>query len=199
MRFAFLMALTDCATYGVVPPAPLAAGVRPIGLRTEKSGLWLSAAGEDGAVGRVFAEGAAALATVAGPEKGVLAWAEGGGPWTFAAGPYDFREVIFAGGHIYARGAARIWHSEDGGGSWASSPVVSSDDRLDTMALGAGGVLYTAGRSQLYLSADGARTWKALSLQLPPQPAWRARGTRPGPPPPRGVYLSPRSEPPGDR
>ncbi len=198
MRFAFLMALTACATYRVVPPAPLAAGVRPIVLRTEKSRLWLSSAGEDCAVGRVFAEGDAALATVAGPEKGVLASADGGRTWTFAAGPYDFREVIFAGGHIYARGAARIWHSEDGGGSWASSPVVSSDDRLDTMALGAGGVLYTAGRSQLYLSADGARTWKALSLQLPPQPAWRARSIVPDPQHLEVIYLSLRTEPQGD-
>src|SRR5258708_17135509 len=126
MRFAFLMALTACATYRVVPPAPLAAGVRPIVLRTEKSRLWLSSAGEDCAVGRVFAEGDAALATVAGPEKGVLASADGGRTWTFAAGPYDFREVIFAGGHIYPRSAARILPSEDRGGGWGSAPGGSS-------------------------------------------------------------------------
>src|SRR5258708_10084140 len=132
MRFAFLMALTACATYRVVPPAPLAAGVRPIVLRTEKSRLWLSSAGEDCAVGRVFAEGDAALATVAGPEKGVLASADGGRTWTFAAGPYDFREVIFAGGHIYARGAARIWPSQDRSGGWARPPGGSAPGPLGT-------------------------------------------------------------------
>jgi photosystem II stability/assembly factor-like uncharacterized protein len=192
------MALTACATYRVVPPAPLGAGVQPIVLRTEKSRLMFSSAGEDCALARVFAEGDAALATVAGPEKGVLASADGGRTWTFAAGPFDFREVIFAAGRIYARTAARIWHSEDGGKSWASSPVVSSDDRLDTMALGTGGLLYTAGRSQLYLSADGARTWKALSLQLPPQPAWRARSIVQDPQHPQVLYLSLRTEPQGD-
>src|SRR5260370_35429287 len=136
MRFAFLMALTDCATYGVVPPAPLAAGVRPIGLRTEKSGLWLSSAGEDCAVGRVFAEGDAALATVAGPEKGVLASADGGRTWAFAAGPYDFREVIFAGGPILARSAGRIWHSEGGGAGWGRRAGGASASGADTNAVG---------------------------------------------------------------
>src|SRR5260370_16782437 len=95
MRFAFLRGLTACAAYRVVPPAPLAAGVRPIVLRTEKSRLWLSSAGEDCAVGRVFAEGDAALATVAGPEKGVLASADGGRTWAFAPGPYHFPAVTF--------------------------------------------------------------------------------------------------------
>src|SRR5260370_23810146 len=132
MRFAFLMALTDCATYRVVPPAPLAAGVRPIVLRTEKSRLWLSSAGEDCAVGRVFAEGDAALATVAGPEKGVLASADGGRTWTFAAGPYDFREVIFAGGPTYARGPGRPRRSGAGGGGWAGAAGGVSRARLAT-------------------------------------------------------------------
>src|SRR5258708_20223935 len=95
MRFAFLMALTACATYRVVPPAPLAAGVRPIVLRTEKSRLWLSSAGEDCAVGRVFAEGDAALATVAGPGEGGLPPADGGRTSTFAPPPHPFPPAIF--------------------------------------------------------------------------------------------------------
>src|SRR5260370_21795586 len=109
MRFAFLRGLTACAAYRVVPPAPLAAGVRPIVLRTEKSRLWLSSAGEDCAVGRVFAEGDAALATVAGPEKGVLASADGGRNRAFPAWPYYFREVLFPGGPVAASCASPSW------------------------------------------------------------------------------------------
>jgi photosystem II stability/assembly factor-like uncharacterized protein len=199
VRLALLLALTACASYRVLPPAPLSDGVQEIAVRYEKSRLlFFKSAGEGGAVARVFAEGGAALATVAAPEPGVFASSDGGRTWTFARGPFDFREVIFAAGHIYARTAASIWHSEDGGKSWASSSVVPSDDRLDAMALGKGGVLYTAGRSRLYLYADGAQTWKPLALPLPPQPAWRARSIVPDPLHPQTLYVSLRTEPQGD-
>jgi photosystem II stability/assembly factor-like uncharacterized protein len=199
VRLALLLALTACASYRVLPPAPLTGGMQPIPVRYEKSRLlFFKSTGEDGAVARVFAEGDAALATVAAPEPGVFASGDGGRTWTFARGPFDFREVIFAAGHIYARTAARIWHSEDGGKNWASSAVVPSDDRLDAMALGAGGLLYAAGRSRLYLSADGGQTWKPIDLPLPPQPAWRARSVVPDPLHPQTLYLSLRTEPQGD-
>jgi len=199
VRLALLLALTACASYRVLPPGPLTGGTQPIPVRYEKSLLlFFKSDGEGGAVARVFAEGAAALLTVAAPEPGVFASGDGGRTWTFARGPFNFREVIFAAGHIYARTAARIWHSEDGGKSWASSAVVPSDDRLDAMALGKGGLLYAAGRSRLYLSADGAQTWKPIDLPLPPQPAWRARSIVPDPLHPQTLYLSLRTEPQGD-
>ena len=195
--FLFLaLALTACASYRMLPPPPLESGVRPIPVRYQKTRLGLfKSDGDDGAISRVFAQGSVALATVAGPAQGVFASGDAGRTWTFAGGPFDFREVIFAEGHLYGRTATRIFHSEDSGKSWGGAEVVSSDDRLDAMALGAGGLLFAAGRSQLYLSADGARTWKLIGLPLPARPAWRARSIVPDLARPQVVYVALRTEP----
>ena len=191
-----LLLLAACASYRVLPPPPLESGVQPIPLRYQKSRFLLfKSDGDDGVIARVFAHGSVALATVAGPERGVLASADAGRTWSFTAGPFDFREVLFAEGHLYARTASRIFHSEDQGRSWDGAAVVSSDDRLDAMALGPGGLLYAAGRSQLYLSADGARTWKPIGLPLPAQPPWRARNIVPDLLHPQVIYLALRTEP----
>ena len=191
-----LLALVACASYRVLPPAPLGSGTQPIPVRYQKSRLlFLNSDGDDGRVARVFAQGSVALATVAAPEQGIFASGDAGRSWTFAGGPFDFREVIFTEGHLYGRTATRIFHSEDQGKSWDSAAVISSDDRLDAMALGAGGLLFTAGRSQLYLSADGARTWKPIALPLPATPAWRARNIVPDLARPQVVYLALRTEP----
>src|SRR5258708_37875473 len=98
MRFAFLMALTACATYRVVPPAPLAAGVRPIVLRTEKSRLWLSSAGEDCAVGGGFGGGDAGRAPGRGPGEGRPAPPTARGTGRSAPGPPGFPSRCFAAG-----------------------------------------------------------------------------------------------------
>ncbi len=191
-----VLALVACASYRVLPPPPLEGGVQPIPVRYQKSRLGLlKSDGEDGVIARVFAHGSVALATVAGPERGILASGDAGRTWTFAAGPFDFREVLFSEGHLYGRTANRVFHSEDAGQSWESAAVVSSDDRLDALALGPGGLLYAAGRSQLYLSADGARTWKPIALPLPAQPPWRARNIVPDLLRPQVVYLALRTEP----
>ncbi len=191
-----LLLLAACASYRVIPPPPLESGVQPIPLRYQKSRFLLfKSDGDDGVIARVFAHGSVAIATVAGPERGVLASGDAGRTWSFTAGPFDFREVLFAEGHLYARTANRVFHSEDQGRSWDSATVVSSDDRLDAMALGPGGLLYAAGRSQLYLSADGARTWKPIDLPLPAQPPWRARNIVPDLVHPQVIYLALRTEP----
>ena len=196
MRLCLILALAGCASYRVLPPPPLEGGVQAIPVRYQKSRFLLfKAEGDDGSIDRVFAQGNLAIATVAGPERGVLASGDAGRSWTFAGGPFDFREVLFVEGHLYARTATRIFHSEDAGRSWDGAAVVSSDDRLDAMALGAGGILYVAGRSRLYLSADGARTWTPLGLPLPAQPAWRARNIVPDLSRPQVVYLALRTEP----
>ena len=196
MRPLLLLALAACASYRVLPPPPIESGVQPIPVRYQRSRLALFRSdGDDGVIARVFAQGSVVLATVAGPEQGVLASGDSGRTWTFASGPYDFREVLFAGGHLYGRTATRVLHSEDSGRSWDGAAVVSSDDHLDAMALGAGGLLFAAGRSQLYLSADSARTWKPIGLPLPAQPAWRARNIVPDLLRPQVVYLALRTEP----
>ena len=195
-RTLFALALSACASYRVLPPAPLGDGVQPIPVRYQKSRLaFFNSDGDDGAIARVFAQGRVAVATVAAPERGVLASGDAGRSWTFVGGPFDFREVLFAGGHLYARTATRVFHSEDQGRSWDGAAVVSSDDRLDALALGAGGLLYAAGRNQLYLSADGARTWKPLGPPLPPRPAWRARNIVPDLQRPQVLYVALRTEP----
>ncbi|MCA1825732.1 MAG: hypothetical protein LC689_02190 [Myxococcales bacterium] len=132
------------------------------------------------------------------PEAGVYASADGGATWTFAPGGYDFREVIFSKERIWARGATRVFRSPDGGRTWAWVDVVRGGDSLDAMALGSNGFLYVAGRSQLYVSSDGAQTWRSIALQLPPGTVWRARSIVPDPSHAQIVYLSIRSEPPGD-
>ena len=196
MPFALCLALVACASYRVLPPAPLSGGTQPIPVRYEKSRLlFFKSQGDDGATARVFAKDNLVVATVERPDSGLFASNDEGATWTFASGPFDFREVIFAQGHLYARGSNRIWHSEDQGRSWASTALLKSDDRLDAMAMGADGALYTAGRSQLYVSRDFAQTWARVNVTLPPQPAWRVRSIVPDPLHPRILMVSLRTEP----
>lgn len=195
-RAALWLAATACASYRVLPPAPLGDGIQPIAVTYESSrALFFKSRGEDGAIARVFAGGAVALATVTRPQQGLYASGDAGRTWTFAAGAFDFREVIFAEGRLYARGATQVFHSEDQGRTWAARAVVAANDRLDALALGPDGALYTAGRSQLYVSTDGARTFRTLNVQVPNQPAWRVRSIVPDPAHPRIVYVSLRTEP----
>src|SRR5438132_9132107 len=151
-----------CASYRVLPPPPLsgAAEIAPIPVRYEKTRLlFFKSSGDDGTIGRVWSDGATVLATVVSPEPGIYASGDGGASWTFAPGSFDFREVVFAKGRIWARGATRVYWTDDAGKSWTWIEVVRSGDWLDAMALGADGALYVAGRSQLYVTTDAGRSW----------------------------------------
>src|ERR1700687_5984046 len=83
-----LLCAAACASYRVLPPPPLESGVHPIPVRYEKSRLLVfNSSGDDGAIARVFAGDGVVLATVARPEPGLLASADGGRTWTVATGP----------------------------------------------------------------------------------------------------------------
>jgi hypothetical protein len=132
------------------------------------------------------------------PEAGLYASGDCGASWTFAAGAFDFRDVLFGKGHVWARGATRVYRSDDAGRTWTSAEVVRAGDWLDALALGADGALYAAGRSQLYVSADAGQTWRPLNLQLPAGAVWRARSIAPDPSHAGILYVSIRSEPQGE-
>jgi len=185
----------------VLPPPPLSGSgeIAPIPVRYEKTRLlFFKSSGDDGTIGRVYADGATVLATVVSPEAGIYASGDGGASWTFAPGSFDFREVVFGKGRIWARGATRVYWSDDGGKSWTWIEVVRSGDWLDAMALGADGALYVAGRSQLYVTTDAGRSWRTMNLQVPAGSIWRARSIAADPAHPHIVYVSIRSEPHGD-
>ena len=182
-----------CASYRILPPPPVEGAVAPLPVRYEKSRLFFTSSGDDGAIDRVFAAGPAVLATVARPAHGLYASTDGRN-FTFVSGAFDFKDVISDGKRLWARGQTRVFRSEDGGKSWASVEVVRSGDWLDALALGPDGALYAAGRSQLYASEDGGGTWRAMGV-LPKEMAWRVRSLAPTP---QGLYVSIRSEPQGD-
>src|SRR5438270_238306 len=107
-----------------------AAGIFAISLICTHAGCDMSA---DGAIGRVWSDGATVLATVLRPEAGVYASGDGGASWTFAPGSFDFREVVFGKGRVWARGATRVYWSDDSGKSWTWIEVVRGGDWLDAM------------------------------------------------------------------
>ncbi|HTO96434.1 MAG TPA: hypothetical protein VMK66_05260 [Myxococcales bacterium] len=185
IRWAALALCAACASYRLLP---LPAGPGPMPVRYEKSRLFFHSQEEDGALARVFAGPRAVLATVAAPEHGVFASADGGATWAFSSLPL-FDAVLFGGRSIFAVSGNRVFHSEDRGESWQGAEP--GEGAVEALALGPEGALYAGGRGKLYSSADGGRTFRALAPQIPAR-NWRVRSIVAAP---FGLFVSVRGDP----
>ena len=183
---ACALALCACASYRILP---LPAQPGPMPVRYEKTRLFFHSVENDGALSRVFSGPGAILATVARPERGVFASADGGTSWAFSAAP-AFDAVLYGEHRIFAVAGARVLRSADAGRTWEAADP--GDDPVEALALGPDGALYAGGRGRLYVSVDAGRTFRVLTPKLPSK-NWRIRSIAalPG-----ALYVSVRGDPP---
>src|SRR5882724_400738 len=180
-------ALCGCASYRVLPsPAP-ATGLSPLPMRYQETHLWVfRSVKQDGAVERVFVDphdSMRVVITLLRPEAAAYASRDGGASWTRASIPLDvpdaderaqaalvrprlLAEVLFDardGRRAWARARGRVFHTEDGGLTWAATPLAG----IVALAQGADGLLWAAGEGGLHVSDDGGRNWVHRPVHLP--------------------------------
>src|SRR6266436_587363 len=142
------LALCGCASYRVLPsPAP-ATGLSPLPIRYQATRLWVfRSVKEDGAVERVFVDphdSMRVVVTLLRPEAAAYASSDGGASWTRASIPLDARD----GRRAWARARGRVFHTEDGGLTWAATPLAG----IVALAQGVDGLLCAAGEGGLHVS-----------------------------------------------
>src|ERR1700737_4533482 len=184
---AVWLALCGCASYRVLPsPAP-ATGLSPLQMRYQETRLWVfRSVKEDGAVERVFVDphdSMRVVVTLLRPEAAAYASSDGGASWTRASLPLDvpdpdqhaqaalvrprlLAEVLFDardGRRAWARARGRVFQTEDGGLTWAATPLAG----IVALAQGMDGLLWAAGEGGLHVSDDGGRSWVHRPVHLP--------------------------------
>jgi hypothetical protein len=181
------LALCGCASYRVLPSPAQVAGLSPLPMRYQETHLWVfRSVKEDGAVERVFVDphdSMRVVVTLLRPEAAAYASSDGGASWTRASIPLDvpdadeqaraalvrprlLAEVLFDardGRRAWARARGRVFHTEDGGLTWAATPLAG----IVALAQGADGLLWAAGEGGLHVSDDGGLNWVHRPVHLP--------------------------------
>jgi hypothetical protein len=182
-----VLALCGCASYRVLPSPPPPAGLSPLPMRYQTTRLWVfRSVKEDGAVERVFVDphdSMRVVVTLLRPEVAAYASSDGGASWTRASIPLDvpdsdertqaavvpprlLAEVLFDARdarRAWARAHGRVFHTEDGGLTWAATPLAG----IVALAQGVDGLLWAAGEGGLHVSDDGGRSWVHRPVHLP--------------------------------